>query len=153
MLRLFGARRTSGAVEAFLDRLAATPYGWRLGPDGKLRALDGDTVLCAVTGVARHRTGQRYSVGDWIRAGARVGLSYADACLVVAAADGCPAGAAARRLRRRLLAAARLAPSTAATSPHRRRGDEQRHRETRRAHRVAARPSWMRHGAESVSPP
>jgi len=99
-------RRPSPALEAFLDWLGATPYTWRVEADGKLRARDGDDIMCAVTAVARHRTGQRYSVGDWPRAGDRLGLSYAESCLIVTAADDVPAGVAASRFRQRLIAAA-----------------------------------------------
>jgi len=60
--------------------------------------------------VVRHRTRALYGVGDWMRAAERIGLSYADACLVVQAADVCqPSAARMRRLRQRLLVATRIA--------------------------------------------
>jgi hypothetical protein len=77
-------------------------------PDGRLRAHDGSAEICAVTGVVRHRTGRTYGVGDWVRAGASIGLSYAEAGLLVEAADGCSSSALAETLRRRLLLATRI---------------------------------------------
>jgi hypothetical protein len=103
------APRPSPAVERFVGWLAATPYDWDVGPDGKLRAHEREATLCAVTGVALSLTGETYSIGDWIHAADGIGLSYADAGLLVAAADGLPASRAARRLRPRLLAAAEMA--------------------------------------------
>src|SRR5262249_5531384 len=85
-------RRPSPALEAFLDWLGATPYTWRVEADGKLRARDGDDIMCAVTAVARHRTGQRYSVGDWPRAGDPLGPSYAQARPTLLPAGNLPAG-------------------------------------------------------------
>ena len=75
-------------LERFLQWLAETPYSWQLQADGRLRASDGGAVLCAVTAVARHRQALAFSVGDWVRAGASLGLSYATAGLIVDAADG-----------------------------------------------------------------
>src|SRR4030095_12300124 len=64
----------------------------------------------AVTGVVRHRTRALYGVGDWMRAAERIGVSSADACLVVAEGDVCqPSAARMRRLRQRLLVATRIA--------------------------------------------
>lgn len=102
----FAARPLSPALERFVGCLAATPYQWYLRPDGKLRARENGTEMCAVTGVARYRMGRLYSVGDWIHAGESVGLSAFEAGLVVAAADAGRAGGAVRRLRRRMLSAA-----------------------------------------------
>jgi hypothetical protein len=98
-------------IDTFLGWLGATPYAWDITPEGKLRARDGDggAQLCAVTAVARYRMGHMYGVGDWIRAGVSIGLSYADAGLIVTAADDASARGVAKRLRVRLLSAA-LAP-------------------------------------------
>jgi hypothetical protein len=111
----------SPALERFLEWLAQTPYDWSIRADGKIRAHDAGTELCAITGVVRHRTGLRFDVGDWVRAGDLIGLSYADAGLVVEAADVTgPAGRRVKRMRARVLAAARLA---GAASPLPRRPD------------------------------
>jgi len=111
-MRLFRPRTTAPEIERFLGWLAATPYPWHLRADGKLRADVDGTEICAVTGVARHREARRYSVGDWVRAGAQLGLSYAAAGLIVDAADGRAAGTPLRILRTRLLIAARVAPTS-----------------------------------------
>jgi hypothetical protein len=111
--RLF-TPRPSPALEQMLGWLATTPYVWYLNPDGKLRAREHGAEMCPVTGVVRHRTRATYGVGDWVRAADRIGLSYAEACLVVQAADVArPPTARVRRLRQRLLGAARLASSHA----------------------------------------
>jgi hypothetical protein len=95
-------------LETFLQWLAATPYVWQLRADGRLRADDHGTALCAITAVARHREALAFSVGDWVRAGDRLGLSYADAGLIVDAADGRAVSARLKTLRARLLLAARI---------------------------------------------
>jgi hypothetical protein len=111
--RLF-TPRPSPALEQMLGWLATTPYAWYLNPDGKLRTREHGAEMCPVTGVVRHRTRARYGVGDWVRAAERIGLSYADACLVVQAADVCqPPTARMRRLRQRLLVATGIAPPRA----------------------------------------
>jgi hypothetical protein len=107
--RALGPRPPAPALERFVGWLAATPYDWGVGPDGKLRAHEGEATLCAVTAVTLSLTGKMYSIGDWVRAADRIGISYADAGLLVAAADGQPASRATRRLRGRLLAAADVA--------------------------------------------
>jgi len=101
------APRPSADLERFLGLLAATPYTWSLGLDGKLRADDHGEPLCAVTGVARHRAHQIFSVGDWVRAGECLGLSYRSAGLIVDAADARLSNAFLKALRARLLLAAR----------------------------------------------
>jgi hypothetical protein len=114
--RLF-TPRPSPALEQLLGWLAATPYVWHLNSAGKLRAREQGAELCPVTGVVRYRARALYGVGDWVRAADQIGLSYADACLVVQAADvPRPPSARLRTLRQRLLAATRLA-STRATAP------------------------------------
>jgi len=85
--RLFAAPRPSPALEQFVAALGATPYAWHVRADGRLRAPYGGDELCAITGVVRHRTGSLYSTGDWVRAAERIGLSYAEAGLIVEAAD------------------------------------------------------------------
>ena len=106
--RLF-APRPSPALEQMLGWLATTPYAWYLTPTGKLRAREQGAEMCPVTGVVRHRTRELYGIGDWVRAGGRVGLSYGDASLVVQAADvSRPPTARVRRLRQRLLVATRI---------------------------------------------
>ena len=101
------------AVETFIAWLAATPYAWHLTPDGKLRADDHGEAICAVTGVVRHRTRRSFSLGDWVRAGDCLGLSYASAGLVVDAADGRLSSTRLKTLRRRLLLAAGIASPAA----------------------------------------
>jgi hypothetical protein len=119
--RLVARPDLSPALERFLEWLAETPYAWGIRADGKIRAHDASTELCAITGVVRHRTGLRFDVGDWVRAGDLIGLSYADAGLVVEAADVTrPGGRRVKRMRARVLAAARLA---GAASPPVRRPD------------------------------
>ena len=106
---LFAPARLSPAVETFLVWLAATPYRWQLRADGKLRAGTHAAEMCAITAVVRHRTGRLYSPGDWVRAAASIGISYADAGLIVEAADH--AGSLPSRvnlLRTRLLGAAHV---------------------------------------------
>ena len=95
-------------VERFLQWLAATPYSWGVQADGRLRADDHGTVLCAVTAVARHREALAFSVGDWVRAGDSLGLSYASAGLIVDAADGRTSNPRLKMLRERLLDAAHI---------------------------------------------
>ena len=104
--------RLAPDVEAFLQWLAETPYPWSVGDDGRLRADDHGVVLCAVTAVARHREALAFSVGDWVRAGHRLGLSYASAGLIVDAADGRTIGPRLKMLRARLLLAARIATTS-----------------------------------------
>jgi len=100
---------SSPAIERFVGLLAATPYRWRLTPEGKMRAHLGSTEMCAITGAVRYRTGARFSIGDWVRAAEVLGLSYAEAGRIVAAADGVrPLEARTRRLRERLLVAGRI---------------------------------------------
>lgn len=149
--RLLAPPRPSPDLEAFLGWLAATPYTWSLGPDGKLRADDHGEPLCAVTGVARHRAHQIFSVGDWVRAGECLGLSYRSAGLVVDAADARLSNAFLRALRVRLLLAARVgtAPVSAPIADPR---DSRARRPrlatvaSRTAHR-AARQSRSRHAS------
>jgi hypothetical protein len=104
--------RLAPDVEIFLQWLAETPYPWGLGDDGRLRADDHGVVLCAVTAVARHREALAFSVGDWVRAGHRLGLSYASAGLIVDAADGRTRGPRLKMLRARLLLAAGIADAS-----------------------------------------
>lgn len=116
--RLF-TPRPSPALEQLLGWLATTPYVWHLNSDGKLRAREHGAEMCPVTGVVRYRARALYGVGDWVRAADHIGLSYADACLVVQAADvPRPPSARVRTLRQRLLAATRLA-SPGAIAPGR----------------------------------
>jgi hypothetical protein len=99
----------SPAIERFVGLLADTPYRWRLTPDGKMRAHLGSTEMCVVTGAVRYRTGVRFSIGDWVRAAEVLGLSYAEAGRIVAAADEVRSPEARiRRLRERLLVAGRI---------------------------------------------
>jgi hypothetical protein len=108
----------SPALEQFLGWLATTPYAWQIGRDGKLRAREQGAEMCPVTGVVRHRTRAVFGLGDWVRAADTIGLSYADACLVVQAADAArPSSARVRRLRRRLLLVARVGVSAPARDP------------------------------------
>jgi len=100
-------------LDVFLQWLAETPYSWHVQADGRLRADDHGAVLCAVTAVARHREALAFSVGDWVRAGDRLGLSYASAGLVVDAADGRTINRRLKMLRARLLLAARITPAPA----------------------------------------
>ena len=109
--------RLAPDVEVFLQWLAETPYPWGVGDDGRLRADDHGVVLCAVTAVARHREALAFSVGDWVRAGHRLGLSYASAGLIVDAADGRTRGPRLKMLRGRLLLAARIATTSAHSAP------------------------------------
>jgi hypothetical protein len=112
--RLFIAR-PSPTLERLLGWLAATPYAWQLTADGKLRAREPGAEMCPVTGVVRHRTRALYGIGDWVRAADAIGLSYADACLVVQAADLVrPPSQLVRRLRRRLLLATGVETPTSA---------------------------------------
>jgi hypothetical protein len=119
------SRRLAPDVEHFLQWLAATPYSWGVQADGRLRADDHGTVLCAVTAVARHREALAFSVGDWVRAGDSLGLSYASAGLIVDAADGRTTSPRLKMLRDRMLLAARIAtagvrmPSVRLTPPRR----------------------------------
>ena len=107
--RLVAPPRPSPLLARFLELLSQTPYPWHLAGDGKLRAHEGTTELCAITGVVRHYTGVRFDVGDWVRAADRIGLSYREAGFVVEAADVAqPSGARSRRLRQWLLVAARI---------------------------------------------
>jgi hypothetical protein len=100
---------SSPAIERFVELLADTPYRWRLTPEGKMRAHLGSTEMCVVTGAVRYRTGVRFSIGDWVRAAEALGLSYAEAGRVVAAADEVRSPEARiRRLRERLLVAGRI---------------------------------------------
>jgi hypothetical protein len=65
--------------------------------------------MCVVTGAVRYRTGVRFSIGDWVRAAEALGLSYAEAGRIVAAADEVRSPEARiRRLRERLLVAGRI---------------------------------------------
>lgn len=87
--------------------------------DGKIRAREHAEELCAITGVVRHRTGVAFSVGDWVRAADTIGLSFREAALVLAAADGTwGPEASVNTLRQRLLVASRivLAAGTPPTS-------------------------------------
>jgi hypothetical protein len=115
--RLFPASHLSPGVEALIGTLAATPYVWEVRPDGKLRANDGSAELCVVTAVVRYRTARAYGVGDWVRAAASIGLSYAEAGLIVEAADTRSPSARARVVRRRLLGAARTTSPARWTLP------------------------------------
>lgn len=100
---------SSPAIERFVGLLAETPYRWRLTPEGKMRAHLASTEMCVVTGAVRYRTGARFSIGDWVRAAEVLGLSYAEAGRIVAAADEVrSAEARTRRLRERLLVAGRI---------------------------------------------
>lgn len=100
---------SSPAIERFVGLLADTPYRWRLTPEGKMRAHLGSTEMCVVTGAVRYRTGARFSIGDWVRAAEVLGLSYAEAGRIVAAADEVRSfEARIRRLRERLLVAGRI---------------------------------------------
>lgn len=103
--RPFAPQPISPALTSFADCLAATPYEWYLRPDGRLRAREHGTEMCALTAVARYRIGRTYSVGDWIHAGESIGLSSADSGLIVAASDRRRASALVERLRQRLLMA------------------------------------------------
>ena len=114
--RLLAPARPSPDLETFLGWLAATPYTWSLGSNGKLRADDHGEPLCAVTGVARHRAHQIFSVGDWVRAGECLGLSYRSAGLIVDAADARLSNAFLKALRARLLLAARVGTAPVAAS-------------------------------------
>jgi len=105
--------RLTPDLEVFLQWLAATPYGWDIQADGRIRAEDHGAVLCAVTAVARHREALAFSVGDWVRAGESLGLSYASAGLIVDAADGRTTSRRLKLLRARLLLAARITPAPA----------------------------------------
>lgn len=117
--RLFAPTPLSPAMERFLGWLGETPYHWYVSPNGKLRALERGAELCAVTGVARYRDGAVFGPGDWARAAAAIGLSYAEAALIVTAADAAgPAHGPVLRLRDRLLLAARIG-SASATTPSR----------------------------------
>jgi hypothetical protein len=108
-------------VETFLQWLAATPYSWDVQADGRIRADDHGTALCAVTAVARHRQALAFSVGDWVRAGASLGLSYATAGLIVDAADGRATSGGSKMLRARLLGAARIGAKPAPPATERTR--------------------------------
>lgn len=102
---MFAPRPLSPALTRFVECLAVTPYNWFVRPDGKLRAREHGRPMCALTGVARYRTGRTYSVGDWIHAGESIGLSPAEAALVVDASDHCHGAPRIQRLRHRLLKA------------------------------------------------
>src|SRR5262249_54767453 len=109
--------RLTGDLEVFLQWLAATPYSWDVQADGRIRAEDHGAVLCAVTAVARHREAIASGVGEWVRAGDSLGLSYASAGLIVDAADGRTPSRRLKMLRPRLLVAARITavPAPSAT--------------------------------------
>jgi len=113
--------RLTPDLEVFLQWLAATPYGWDIQADGRIRAEDHGAVLCAVTAVARHREALAFSVGDWVRAGESLGLSYASAGLIVDAADGRTTSRRLKMLRARLLLAARITPAPASPATGRTR--------------------------------
>lgn len=153
--RLLASPRPSADLERFLGWLAATPYTWSLGSDGKLRADDHGEPLCAVTGVARHRAHQIFSVGDWVRAGECLGLSYRSAGLIVDAADARLSNAFLKALRARLLLAARVGTAPVSAPIADPRGSRARRPRlatvaSRTAHR-AARQSRSRH-ASNVGP-
>lgn len=103
---MFARHSLSPALTSFVDCLAVTPYDWHVRPDGKLRAGEYGTTMCALTAVARYRTGRAYSVGDWIHAAESIGLSAAEAALVVEASDRSHASPRIEPLRLRLLNAA-----------------------------------------------
>jgi len=103
---MFARHSFSPTLTSFVDCLAVTPYDWHVRPDGKLRAGEQGAPMCALTAVARYRTGRAYSVGDWIHAAESIGLSAAEAALVVEASDCSHASTRIERLRRRLLNAA-----------------------------------------------
>jgi hypothetical protein len=108
--RRFASVQTSPAIENFLCWLGETPYAWYVASDSKLRGHDHAEEFCAITGVVRHRTGVCFSVGDWVRAADTIGLSFGEAALIVAAADGTlPPDARVALLRQRLLIASRIA--------------------------------------------
>ncbi|HEX2441841.1 MAG TPA: hypothetical protein VHT71_26250 [Methylomirabilota bacterium] len=116
--RLFAAPAPSPALQQFVDALGSTPYAWHVSADGRLRAAEGDEELCAITGVVRHRTGAFYSVGDWVRAAERIGLSYGEAGLIVEAADRPrSSNAVVAELRARMLAVIRTRPAGPARRP------------------------------------
>jgi hypothetical protein len=148
--RLFTASRPLPALREFVDALGTTPYLWHLQADGRLRATTALGELCAITGVVRHRTGVLYSVGDWVRAGEQIGLSFTEAGLIVEAADrphsSNPVVAA---LRARMLAAVRTrrAGSTA------RRDATDRALADLLAGRTAATPTAWRSPRESAPAP
>jgi hypothetical protein len=111
---MFTPRPLSPALTRFVECLAVTPYEWFVRPDGKLRAREQGRLMCALTGVARYRTGRTYSVGDWIHAGESIGLSPSEAAMVVDASDHCHASPRIERLRHWLLdAAVRTRPALA----------------------------------------
>ena len=102
-------------IERFVGLLAETPYRWRLTAQGKMRAHLGSTEMCVITGAVRYRTGVRFSIGDWVRAAEVLGLSYAEAGRLVAAADDIHSPEArTRHLRDRLLVAGRVGRSAPA---------------------------------------
>ena len=118
--RLFAPPPPSPAMEKFLGWLAETPYQWYIASDGKIRAREEDTEVCAVTGVVRNRAGVIFSLGEWVRAANMIGLSYMEAGIVVEAADAAwPSGIRTNLLRERLLVAARIesSPATASVTP------------------------------------
>jgi hypothetical protein len=131
------------SLDDFFDWLAATPYRWYLRPDGRLRTRDGGVEICAIVAVARHRRGRIYSVGDWIHAGESIGLSAADAALIVVAADHSSSGRLAARLRQRLLIVARIADRGCKELPaHRRRPRAPSSLSTRMEVPEELAPSW-----------
>lgn len=78
-------RPRSLQMTQFLDTLATTPYQWHLNVAGVLRTDPGND--CLITAVARHLTGQAFSVGQWQAAADAIGLPHDDGELVVSAAD------------------------------------------------------------------
>jgi hypothetical protein len=110
----------SPATEKFFSWLAETRYQWYTAANGKIRARAEDIEVCAITGVAQHRAGVAFSIGHWMRAADTIGLSYAEAELIVTAADAAQSSdATVHLLRKRLLIATRIesSPATAPVAP------------------------------------